>query len=52
MKNEKKKKKLYLWLLEITKVRIRFWNYLFKEEAVHHLGYNKLFPADRIGIPL
>jgi len=43
MKNEKK-----LYLAEITKVRIRFWN-LFKAEAIHHLGHNRIFPADRIG---
>jgi hypothetical protein len=41
---------LYLWLLEITKVRIKFQNYLFKadERISHHLGHNSIFPADRI----
>jgi hypothetical protein len=37
---------LYLWLPEITKVRIRFWNYLFKRIS-HHL-----VPADRMRILL
>jgi len=31
-KSEEKTKRLYLWLLEITKVRIRFRNYLFKAD--------------------
>jgi hypothetical protein len=43
---------LYLWLLEITKVRVKFQNYLFKadERISHHLGHNRIFPADRIRI--
>src|SRR6267154_164427 len=43
---------LYLWLLEKTKVRIKFWNYLFKTDKriSHHLGHNRIFPADRIRI--
>ena len=45
---------LYLWLLEITKVRIRFPNYLFKADKRirHHLGPHRIFPADRIEILL
>ena len=45
---------LYLWLLEITKVRIKFQNYLFKADKriSHHLGHNRIFPADRIRILL
>jgi hypothetical protein len=41
---------LYLWLLEITKVRIKFQNYLFKidKRISYHLGYNRIFSADRI----
>ena len=36
---------LYLWLLEITKVRIRFQNYLFKADKriSHHLGPHRYF---------
>src|ERR1700734_4032499 len=43
---------LYLWLLEITKVRIKLWNYLFKADTriSHHLGHNRIFPTDRIRI--
>jgi hypothetical protein len=43
---------LYLWLLEIIKVRIKFQNYLFKadERISHHLEHNRIFPADRIRI--
>jgi len=45
---------LYLWLLEMTKVRIRFQNYFFKADKriSHHLGHNRIFPADRIKILL
>jgi len=45
---------LYLWLLKITKVRIRFQNYLFKADKriSHHLGPHRIFPADRIRILL
>ena len=45
---------LYLWLLEITKVRIRFQNYLFKADKriSHHLGPHRIFLADRIRILL
>jgi len=41
---------LYLWLLEITKVRMKFWNHLFKTDKIitHHSGHNRIFPADRI----
>jgi len=44
---------LYLWLLEIAKVRIKFRNYLFKADKIicHHLGHNRIFPADRMRIP-
>jgi hypothetical protein len=37
----KNKQMLYLWLLEITHVRIRFCNYLFKADKriSHHLGH-------------
>jgi len=52
MKNEKKSYTFGYWSLEITKVRIKFWNYLFKAEAIHHLEHNRIFPADRIGILL
>ena len=36
---------LYLWLVEITKVRIRFQNYLFKADKriSHHLGPHRYF---------
>ena len=36
---------LYRWLLEITKVRIRFHNYLFKADKriSHHLGHTGYF---------
>jgi len=39
---------LYLWLLEKTKVRIKFWNYLFKADKriSHHLRHNRIFPAE------
>jgi hypothetical protein len=45
---------LYLWLLEIPKVRIIFQNYLFKADKriSHHLGPHRIFPADRIRILL
>jgi hypothetical protein len=45
---------LYLWLPEITEVRIRFWNYLFKADKIlnHHLGHNRIFAADRMRILL
>jgi len=45
---------LYLWLPEITKVRIRFWNYLFKADKIlsHHLGCNRIFAADGMRILL
>jgi hypothetical protein len=35
----KNKQMLYLWLPEITHMRIRFWNYLFKADKriSHHL---------------
>jgi len=38
----------------LTKVRIKFQNYLFKADKRinHHLGHNKIFPADRIRILL
>jgi hypothetical protein len=43
---------LYFWLLEITKVRIKFQNYLFKidKRISYHLGHNRIFSADRIWI--
>src|ERR1700685_936057 len=52
MKN--KQINVILWLLEITKVRIRFQNYLFKADKRinHHLAHNRIFPADRIRILL
>ena len=42
--------KIKLWLPEITKVRIRFQNYLFdKNKRIScHLGHNRIFPADNI----
>ena len=45
---------LYLWLLEITKVRIRLQNYLFKADKLisQHLGHNRIFAADRMRILL
>src|SRR5882762_634467 len=45
---------LYLWLLEITKVRIRFRNYLFKADKriSHNMGHNRIFSANRIRILL
>jgi len=48
----KNKQMLYLWLLEITKVRIRFQNYLFKADKIisHHLWHNRIFSADRLRI--
>ena len=38
----------------MTKVRIRFQNYFFKADKriSHHLGHNRIFPADRIRILL
>jgi len=45
---------LYFWLLEITTVRIRFLNYLFKADKIlsHHLGHNRIFAADGMRILL
>jgi hypothetical protein len=45
---------LYLSLLGITIGRIKFWNYLFKADKIinHHLGHNRIFPADRIRLLL
>jgi len=46
---------LYLWLSEMAKkVRIRLQNYFFNADKriSHHLGHNRIFPADRIKILL
>jgi hypothetical protein len=45
---------LYLSLLGTTNGRIKFQNYLFKADKImnHHLGHNRIFPADRIRLLL
>jgi len=42
---------LYLWLLGITKVRIRFWNYLFKAGKIISCIQNLIVPIVLSGQP-
>jgi len=46
-KKKKKRKSLYLWLLEITKVRISS-RIIYSRQKPSILGHNRIFPADRI----